>query len=127
MTMETVVMVGALASTRHPHRATATLAPGCVPRLVDVRSGHGEKAFASHYVTAGSFGYGEFVAGTLRGQSLWRHRAGAWCRIPTALAVLDRATIVGFGVPPDVAKRLVHEMRAGTRELAPPTIGVRDR
>jgi hypothetical protein len=95
------------------------LPPGCVATLHDVHAGSGAKSFASHYVTDGIYGYGEFSAGGLGGQSLWRRNGAAWCRVPTGGAVLDRATIAAFGVPPAVADRLIALMKARP-EVAPP-------
>ena len=96
-----------------------SLPPGCVASLRDVHTGSGAKSFASHYVTDGAYGYGEFSAGGLGGQSLWRRNGTAWCRVPTGGAVLDRTTIAALGVPPDVADRLIALMKAHP-EIAPP-------
>ncbi|MBD5607116.1 MAG: hypothetical protein IAI48_18835 [Candidatus Eremiobacteraeota bacterium] len=116
------VRIGAIAVGLLAFGAPALAAPnGCVARLTDVRSGSGSKSFASHYVTDGSYGYGEFVAAGFGGQSLWMRRDAGWCRMPTGGATLDRANIIRFGVPDAVATRLVQKMRAGRGELAPPT------
>jgi hypothetical protein len=96
--------------------------PGCVPALKDVRTGSGAKTFASHYVTAGTYGYGEFVAGPLGGQSLWQKRGGLWCRIETGTTVLDRKGLLSAGIPAPAADTLLARMRAG-HELAPPRSG----
>jgi hypothetical protein len=93
--------------------------PGCVSELKDVHTGSGAKAYASHYVTSGAYGYGEFLAGSFGGQSLWQRRGTLWCRIETGTTALDRAGIAAAGVPPAVAVTLVAKMRA-TPELAPP-------
>jgi len=102
--------------------AAAPVLPGCVPALKDVRTGSGAKTFASHYVTAGTYGYGEFVAGPLAGQSLWQKRGGLWCRIETGTTVLDRKGLLAAGVPGPAADTLLARMRTG-RELAPPRSG----
>ena len=93
--------------------------PGCVAALKDVHTGSGAKSFASHYVTAGSYGYGEFLAGSFGGQSLWQKRGTSWCRVETGTTVLDRKGIAGAGVPASVADALLAKMKAG-HELAPP-------
>lgn len=104
-----------------PAAAPAAASPpaNCVADLHDVRAGDGEKRYASHYVTDGAFGYGEFVTGSFGGQSLWRKRGANWCRIETGSAVLDRVGILAAGVPANVANRLLAKMRDG-HELAPP-------
>jgi hypothetical protein len=102
-----------------PPPAGAAPPSNCVAGLHDVRTGDGEKRFASHYVTDGVFGYGEFVTGSFGGQSLWRKRGANWCRIETGSSVLDRSGILAAGVPADVANRLLAKMRDG-HELAPP-------
>jgi hypothetical protein len=99
--------------------AATLLPPGCVADLKDVRATTNGATFASHYVTDGGFGYGEFSAGGFGGQSLWRRRAGAWCRVQTGAAVLDRAALIGFGVPPATSARLLALMKT-SGELAPP-------
>jgi hypothetical protein len=102
-----------------PLPAAAPLPANCVAGLHDVRTGEGEKRFASHYVIDGTFGYGEFVTGSFGGQSLWRKRGANWCRIETGSAVLDRVGILAAGVPANEADRLLAKMRDG-HELAPP-------
>jgi len=102
-----------------PAARTAAAVPGCVPALRDVRTGSGAKTFASHYVTAGTYGYGEFVAGPLGGQSLWQKRGGRWCRIETGTTILDRKGLLSAGIPGPAADTLLARMRAG-HELAPP-------
>jgi hypothetical protein len=95
------------------------LPPGCVADLKDVRTTTNGTTFASHYVTDGGFGYGEFSTGGFGGQSLWQRRGGAWCRVQTGAAILDRAALIGFGVPPATAARLLALMKS-SGELAPP-------
>ncbi|MBD5635993.1 MAG: hypothetical protein IAI49_16110 [Candidatus Eremiobacteraeota bacterium] len=97
----------------------ATPAPGCVASLRDVHTGSGVKSFASHYVTFDSYGYGEFSAGGFGGQSLWKKRGTLWCRVATGAAILDRPTLIGFGVQPAVVDRLLAQMKSQP-ELAPP-------
>jgi hypothetical protein len=111
----------AAAAAATPASAPAAVAPpvNCVADLHDVRTGDGEKRYASHYVTDGAFGYGEFVTGSFGGQSLWRKRGAFWCRIETGSAVLDRGGILAAGVPANVANRLLAKMHDG-HELAPP-------
>jgi hypothetical protein len=95
-------------------------APGCVASLRDVHAVVGTSSFTSHYVTVDGYGYGEFKTGSLGGQSLWRKTGTLWCRVQTGAAVLDRSAIVGFGVPPATADRLLAAMRGAGPELAPP-------
>jgi hypothetical protein len=119
-TLALVPFAGSLASADAAGTAPATLLPpGCVADLKDVRTTTNGATFASHYVTDGGFGYGEFSAGGFGGQSLWRRQAGAWCRVQTGAAILDRAALIGFGVPPATAARLLALMKT-SGELAPP-------
>jgi hypothetical protein len=111
------LLAGAAGAVAAPAGRTAV--PGCVPALKDVRTGSGAKTFASHYVTAGTYGYGEFVAGLFGGQSLWQKRDGRWCRIETGTTILDRQGLLSAGIPGPTADTLLARMRAG-RELAPP-------
>jgi tetrahydromethanopterin S-methyltransferase subunit D len=114
-----VMTFAALLAGATPALAAPVALVGCVPALKDVRTGSGAKTFASHYVTAGTYGYGEFVAGLFGGQSLWQKRGGRWCRIETTTTVLDRKGLLSAGIPGPTADTLLARMRAG-RELAPP-------
>jgi hypothetical protein len=92
--------------------------PGCIAALKDVHTGSGAKSFASHYVTIGDYGYGEFSAGGFGGQSLWLRRGTGWCRVQTAATPLDANALRAFGVPAATADRLIAAMRK-TPEIAP--------
>ncbi|GAC1300517.1 MAG: hypothetical protein NVSMB19_07220 [Vulcanimicrobiaceae bacterium] len=105
------------ASAAPPPRAPLPF--GCVPALVDVRPGSSIKGYASHYVSAGTFAYGEWRAGSYGGQSLWKRSGTTWCKVATGVTVLDRRALLAFGIPAPVAQRLLATMRA-THELAPP-------
>jgi hypothetical protein len=90
-------------------RAPVLAAPGgpsCVKALVDVHTGSGDKSFSSHYVFVGAWSLGAWVAGRVRGQSLWQHRGAAWCKV-TGGAALDARDLQIYGVPASVAQRLV--------------------
>jgi len=102
-----------------PARLGSPLQFGCVRRLVDVHSGTGKRGYASHYVTAGSYAYGEWRASGYRGQSLWKRSGAAWCKVPTGVTVLNRHALVARGIPASVAGRLLAAMHKKS-ELAPP-------
>jgi hypothetical protein len=91
----------------------------CVAALRDVHAGSGDRTFASHYVFAGFYAYGEWIAGIARGQSLWDRRGRQWCKIDTGAEVLDEAGIERHGVAPETARMLIARMRSGA-QLAPP-------
>jgi len=91
----------------------------CVAALRNVRAGSGAKAFASAYVFADGFAYGEWAAGVAHGQSLWRKRGAAWCKVETGAVVLDERTLEIYGVPATSARRLIAEM-ASSPQIAPP-------
>lgn len=103
--------------------ASAALPPApsgdCVTALRNVRAGSGEKAFASAYVFADGFAYGEWAAGVAHGQSLWRKRGAAWCKVETGAVVLDERTLEIYGVPAPAARRLIALM-ANSSQIAPP-------
>jgi len=92
---------------------------GCVARLGNSATGSGAKAYRTRYVTDGTYAYGEWRTGSFGGQSLWTKRGGAWCKTQTGLATLDRATMIGYGVPAPNAARLLARMHA-VGDLAPP-------
>jgi hypothetical protein len=100
--------------------AAPPLPPGdCVGALRDVRAGSGERAFASAYVFSNGFAYGEWVAGVAHGQSLWRKRGAAWCKVQTGADVLDERALEIYGVPASDARRLIAQMASGP-QIAPP-------
>ncbi len=104
-----------------PSRAagSSNLPSGCVARLTNRATGSGAKAYLSRYVTDGTYAYGEWRTGSFGGQSLWTKRDGGWCKTETGLATLDRAAIIGYGVPARNAGRLLAKMHAAG-DLAPP-------
>lgn len=91
------------------------LPPGCVSRLVDVK----RSGYASHYVTSGTYAYGEWRASGYGGQSLWKRSGPAWCKVQTGTSTLDRRALVAYGLSAPVAARLLDAMH-GSKELAPP-------
>lgn len=97
--------------------ATPALPPGCVAKLVDAHA----NGYASHYVIAGAYAYGEWRTSGYGGQSLWKRSGEPWCKVATGLTVLDRRALVGFGLPASTAKHLLALMHA-SGELAPPVL-----
>jgi hypothetical protein len=102
------------------HAAAPRVSAGdCVAALRNVRAGNGATAFASAYVFADSFAYGEWTAGVAHGQSLWRKRGAAWCKVQTGADVLDERALEAYGVPASAARRLIARMTSGP-QIAPP-------
>jgi len=91
----------------------------CVSKLRDVHRVGSFGTFASHYVFAGFYAYGEWVAGLARGQSLWDKRGTVWCKIDTGSEALDQAAIERYGIASWTAQSLIAKMQAGP-QLAPP-------
>jgi hypothetical protein len=116
--------VAAAADRVHAARALAAAPPAffggdCVATLRNVRAGTGAKAFASAYVFSNGYAYGEWAAGVAHGQSLWRKRGSAWCKVQTGAVTLDERALAVYGVPVPVARRLIAEMASGS-QIAPP-------
>jgi hypothetical protein len=94
--------------------------PGeCVNGLRNVHAGTGARTFASQYVYAGQYAYGEWLAGGARGQSLWHKRGTTWCKVSTGADVLDEHALEGYGVAPGDARRLLAAIASGP-QIAPP-------
>jgi hypothetical protein len=111
--------VAAGAGRAHAAAPPAFFGGECVATLRNVRAGSGAKAFESAYVFSSGYAYGEWAAGVAHGQSLWRKRGGAWCKVQTGADVLDERALEGYGVPAPDARRLIAEMTSGP-QIAPP-------
>jgi hypothetical protein len=102
----------AAASVPAPHAAlppgAGDIGPGgkaCVPKLIDLHVGSGEKLFTSHYDFDGGWAIGTWTFARIMGQSLWQHRGSAWCKV-TGSAALDARDLQLYGVPSGIANHL---------------------